>query len=171
MLIAGGAPSELAPFTAVLQVLADSFVFRLGGVLVGTQAFRCYSNMLGVRFDAETLRTADIDVAGNPSLSVAVAREASLDLLDRLRSVEPRFAAVPELDPRDPPARYALHKLWVAGTRPVSEQPKARKDLAQARQLLDVLRADRPADVDTAAAAMRKRPAMWKRIERELEGR
>src|SRR5713226_3881503 len=58
MLTAGGAASESPSFTAVLEVLADSFVFRLGGVLVGTQAFMCYANMLGVRFEAESLRTA-----------------------------------------------------------------------------------------------------------------
>jgi hypothetical protein len=55
MLVAGGAAAESATFTAVLQVLADSFVFRLGGVLVGTQAFMCYANMLGVRFAGDTL--------------------------------------------------------------------------------------------------------------------
>jgi hypothetical protein len=39
---------------------------------------------------------------------VAVAREASIDLLDRLRSVEPRFAAMPELDPRDAPTSFRV---------------------------------------------------------------
>jgi hypothetical protein len=236
MLAAGGAVSESASFTAVIQVLAESFVFRLGGVLVGTQAFMCYANMLGVRFEAASLRTADIDVAENARISVAVAREGSLDLLERLRAVEPRFAAVPELDPRDPstslkvrgsdlrvdfvtttrrgvrtrpiplphlnvaaqplegldyliekttkaavvggggilanvplPARYALHKLWVAKNRPVSEQTKALKDRAQARQLVEVLLADRPGDIEEAVAAMQTRPKMWKRVQKELD--
>lgn len=235
MLVAGGAASESAAFTTVLQVLADSFVFRLGGLLVGTQAFVCYANMLGVRFKKETLRTADIDVAENAAISVAVGREASLDILDRLRTVEPRFVAVPELDARDPstslkvrgrdlrvdflttarrgtrnkpvllphlniaaqplegldylmemtaraavvggsgilvnvplPGRFALHKLWVARSRPVSEQTKARKDWLQAQQILEVLRSDRPEDVAEAIAAMKKRPSMWRRIEKEV---
>jgi hypothetical protein len=220
----------------VLQVLADSFVFRLGGVLVGTQAFMCYANILGVRFEAQTLRTADIDVAENAAISVAVAREGSLDLLERLKSVEPRFAAVPERNPRDPstsfkvrgrdlrvdfltttrrgarkkpvplphlnvaaqplegldyliekttkaavvggsgilvnvplPARYALHKLWLAKSRPVSEQTKARKDVAQAEQLIEVLRQDRPEDLETAVMAMKSRPRMWKRVQVDFD--
>jgi hypothetical protein len=236
MLTAGGAASESPSFTAVLEVLADSFIFRLGGVLVGTQAFMCYANMLGVRFEAESLRTADIDVAENAKISVAIAREGSLDLLERLKSVEPRFAAVPELNPRDPstslkvrgsdlrvdfltttrrgvrtkpvplphlnvaaqplegleyliekttkaavvggggilvnvplPARYTLHKLWVAKNRPISDQTKARKDIAQARQLIEVLLADRPDDVEEAANAMQSKPKMWKRVQKEFD--
>lgn len=235
MLRAGGAASESRTFTAVLEVLADSFVFRLGGVLVGTQAFMCYANMLGVRFEAESLRTADIDVAENARISVAVAREGSLDILERLKSIEPRFAAVPELDPHDPstslkvrgsdlrvdfvttmrrgrrkgpvplphlniaaeplegldyliekttkaavvggggilvnvplPARYALHKLWVARNRPVSDQTKARKDLAQARQVVEVLLIDRPDDIEEATMAMQSRPKMWSRVRKEF---
>jgi hypothetical protein len=236
MLAAGGAASEPPSFTHVLQVLADAFVFRLGGVLVGTQAFQCYANMLGVRFDAQTLRTADIDIAENAEISMAVARDGSVDLLERLESIEPRFVAVPGLDPRDPstsfkvrgrdlrvdfltttrrgsrskpvplphlsvaapplagldfliekttraavvggngilvnvplPARYALHKLWVAKNRPVSEHTKARKDIAQAQQVIDVLLEDRNEDLESAVTAMRLRPKMWKRIEPELD--
>jgi hypothetical protein len=236
MLRAGGAASESPTFSAVLEVLADSFVFRLGGVLVGTQAFMCYANMLGVRFEAKSLRTADIDVAENARISVAVAREGSVDILERLKSIEPRFAAVPELDPRDPstslkvrgsdlrvdfltttrrgvrkkpvplphlnvaaeplegldyliekttkaavvggagilvnvplPARYALHKLWVAKNRPVSDQGKARKDIAQARQVIDVLLTDRPDDIDEAIAAMQTRRKMWNRVRKDFD--
>ncbi|HUP62518.1 MAG TPA: GSU2403 family nucleotidyltransferase fold protein [Thermoanaerobaculia bacterium] len=236
MLTAGGAASESASFTAVLEVLADSFVFRLGGVLVGTQAFMCYANMLGVRFDAESLRTADIDIAESAGISVAVAQEGSLDLLERLKSIEPRFGAVPELDPRDPstslkvrgrdlridfltttrrgtrkkpvplphlkvaaqplegldyliekttkaavvggsgilvnvplPGRYALHKLWVAKNRPVSDQTKARKDISQAQQVIEVLLIDRPDDIDEAVTAMRSRPKLWSHVRTELD--
>jgi len=196
MLTAGGAASESATFTAVMQVLAESFVFRLGGVLVGTQAFMCYANMLGVRFAAESLRTADIDVAEHAKVSVVVARDGSLDLLERLRMVEPRFllphlnVAAQPLEGLDYliettttaavvggsgilvnvplPARYAVHKLWVAKTRPVSDQTKARKDYAQARQLMEVLLADRAGDIEEAVAAIRRRPGMWKRIQKDI---
>ena len=235
MLIAGGAASESRTFTAVLEVLAESFVFRLGGVVVGTHAMICYANMLGVRFATDTLRTADIDVAQDATISVAAGREASLDILERLKAIEPRFVAVPELDPRDPstslkvrggdlridfltttrrgtrkkpvplphltiaaqplegidylieqtakaavvggsgilvhvpdPSRYALHKVWVARNRPVAEQTRARKDIAQAEQLIEVLRADRPDDLDEAIAAMQSRPKMWRRAQRDI---
>jgi hypothetical protein len=236
MLTAGGAAFESRTISAVLQVLADSFVFRLGGVLIGTQAFASYANMLGVRFEAASLRTADVDIAENGRISVAVAREGSVDILERLKSIEPRFAAVPELDPRDPstslkvrgsdlrvdfltttrrgmrkkpvplphlnvaaeplegldyliekttkaaivggggilvnvpvPARFALHKLWVARNRPVSEQVKARKDMAQARQVIEVLLADRPDDVEEATLAMQSRPKMWNKVRKDFD--
>jgi hypothetical protein len=147
-----------------------------------------------------------------------VAREGSLDLLERLKSIEPRFAAVPHVNfvanrprgrRRKPvplphlnvaaqplegldyliekttkaavvgasgilvnvplPARFALHKLWVAKNRSVSEQTKARKDIAQAQQIIEVLLADRPDDIDRAVSAMKSRPKMWKRVAKELD--
>ena len=67
------------------------------------------------------------------------------------------------------PARYALHKLWVAKNRPVSEQTKARKDRSQARQVVEVLLADRPGDIEEAVDAMQKRPRMWKRVQKEFD--
>ncbi|HEX7705068.1 MAG TPA: GSU2403 family nucleotidyltransferase fold protein, partial [Thermoanaerobaculia bacterium] len=214
MLVAGGMAAEQAAVAGVLAILADAALFRAGAVLVGTQAFGCIANLLGVRFEQQNLRTADVDVAQG-AISVGVG-EMRTDLLEELRASDPRFVAVPELDPRQPstsfkvrgrdlrvdllmpgsrdgarpvylphlnaaaqplpglgylleettaaavvagagilvyvpsPAAFALHKLWVAGRRNVSEQPKARKDLRQAAQLLEVLLADRPADVTRA---------------------
>ena len=54
------------------------------------------------------------------------------------------------------PARYALHKLIVAVSRPGSEQGKAAKDLIQAGSLIDVLHRSRPGDLRKAAAALEK---------------
>jgi hypothetical protein len=102
MLVAGGMLREQAAVGQVLRTLADAGVFRMGGALVGTLAFGCYANMLGVRFDQQSLRTADIDIAHDPGIALAVAREPALDLPGRLRQVEPRFFAVPGLDPREP---------------------------------------------------------------------
>jgi len=234
MLVAGGAAVEAPAFTTVLKVLADALIFRRGGVLVGTQAFTCYANMLGVRFEAQSVRTADIDVAYHSRLSVGMSESAPIDLPEELKKADPKFVAVPELDARHPstsfkvrgrdlrvdfltpmrgretkpisiphlgvaaqplagldyliertaqavvvggtgilvnvpaPARYALHKIWVAHTRGVAEHAKSRKDLHQAEQLLDVLLRDRPGDVDEATTAMTARPKMWKRVKPEL---
>ena len=55
------------------------------------------------------------------------------------------------------PARFALHKLWLAAERPASEAAKAKKDLRQAEQLLDVLTDDRPDDVAAAWEAISPR--------------
>lgn len=58
------------------------------------------------------------------------------------------------------PARFAFHKLWLAGMRPVSEAAKAKKDLRQAEQVLDVLLKDRPGDLEAAWAALRARKSL-----------
>ncbi len=62
---------------------------------------------------------------------------------------DPVLVAVPS------PARFALHKLWTATQRPVSEQAKRRKDLRQARAVLEVLLEDRPGDLHRAMEASR----------------
>ncbi len=57
------------------------------------------------------------------------------------------------------PARFALHKLVVSQRRPVAQQTKARKDIQQAAELLNVLLEDRPGDIWIAleaATAMQK---------------
>lgn len=52
------------------------------------------------------------------------------------------------------PARFALHKILVAPERPVSQQSKAAKDLAQAAQLLEALAETRPGDLLLAHDAL-----------------
>jgi len=207
MLVAGGAAAESAAVSKVLEILRNSGVFRLGAVLVGTHAFTCYGNMLGVRFQQQTLRTADIDLAQDRRIALALdENHVSRNILEALRRADERFFAVPGLDPREPstsfkvrgrdlrvdfltpgreqkpvylplfqtaatalphldylttrttqavalasdgilvnvalPARYALHKIWTSGKRPVSERVKSRKDLRQAEQLIELLLED-----------------------------
>jgi hypothetical protein len=233
MLAAGGMFREAASVATVLRVLGEASVFRAGGVLVGTQAFSCIANMLGVSFERESLRTADIDVAHDTNIPVGFEeRRGEDDLLQRLRASNAAFFAVPGIDSREPstsfkvrgrdlridfltpnrsrgtrtkpivlqhlgvaaqplhgldyliedavdaalvggigirvnipsPARYAFHKLWVAGERSVSEAAKSRKDIRQATQLLEVLAEDRPHDVTAAFDAIGERRAMRRAI-------
>jgi len=236
MLAAGGVFRDAAPVATVLGVLADAGIFRAGGVLIGTQAFTCLVNMLGVAFEKESLRTADIDVAHDISVPVAVAEDRKVELLQRLRDTEPRFFAVPGLNPREPstsfavrgrdlrvdfltpdkshgkatkpiflphlgiaaqplrgldylidnavdaavvarngirvyvpsPGRFALHKLWVAANRPASEAAKARKDLRQAAQVIEVLLEDRPEDVQRAYEALTTRRPMLRVVKQKI---
>ena len=223
MVAAGGMARESAAISTVMRVLSDAGVFRFGGVLVGTQAFTCLANLLGVVFEQQTMRTADIDVAQDDSIALGLPAAGDGALLQRLRAEEPRFVAVPGFDAGDAstsfrvrgrdlrvdflipagrgkasrrpvflphlgmsaqpleglgyliedhidaaflggsgvrvnvpqPARFALHKLWVASERPASETAKQRKDLRQAEGLLSVLLADRPGDLTEAWHALR----------------
>ena len=54
------------------------------------------------------------------------------------------------------PGRFALHKLFVSRSRPLDKQDKARKDLAQAAELIEALAEDRPDDLAKAWKEMAK---------------
>jgi hypothetical protein len=77
--------------------MARAGVFRLGGTLVGTQAFRCYEGELGVRigFDQAAM-TDDIDIASFERLSLALQDHVDEPLAEVFSAL--RFAPVPSLD-------------------------------------------------------------------------
>lgn len=109
MLGAGGAATESAPVIKVLSLLADAGVFRMGGVLVGTQAFAVYGNMLGVRFEKQSLRTQDVDVAQDRAIGIALSQEASpVDVEQSLARSGLGFFPVPALDPRLPSTSFKI---------------------------------------------------------------
>ncbi|HYM61092.1 MAG TPA: GSU2403 family nucleotidyltransferase fold protein [Thermoanaerobaculia bacterium] len=108
MLRTGGMAHEPAPIAAVVRILARAGVFHLGGVLVGTQAFSCHANMLGIRFEMQSLRTADVDVAQDASIALAVSEEPPVQILEELRREEPRFVAVPGFSQREPSTSFKV---------------------------------------------------------------
>jgi hypothetical protein len=109
MLAAGGAVRESAAVAKVLAILADSGLFRLGATVVGTQAFTCYGNLLGARFEQPTTRTQDIDLAQELSVGIALAPEPpELDVLATLQKAETGFIPVPDLDPRSPSTSFKV---------------------------------------------------------------
>lgn len=81
---------------SLLSALAASGVFRLGGTIVGTHAFRLYEGELGVRFEMDmTAQTDDIDVASFTRLSLALEDAASPPLTEVFRDLS--FAPQPSL--------------------------------------------------------------------------
>ncbi len=106
LLRTGGATVTDTASARVLKGLADASVFRLGGVLVGTQAFLAIGNALGVRW-GEALRTQDIDLAAPAVLGVALPR-VSADVPGTLASLEMGFLPVPALDPDTPSTSYKV---------------------------------------------------------------
>jgi hypothetical protein len=109
MLVAGGAATEIAPTTRVLSLIAQGGVFRMGGVLVGTQAFATYGNMLGVRFEQQALRTQDIDIAQDRSIGIALSREtAPLSIERLLTGSDLGLSAVPSFDSRKPSTSFKV---------------------------------------------------------------
>ncbi len=84
---------------SLLGALATAGVFRLGGTIVGTQAFRLYEGELGVRFSFDaTAQTGDIDIASFERLSLALNDTVSEPLQKVFGDFD--FAPVPMLDHR-----------------------------------------------------------------------
>jgi hypothetical protein len=91
----------LSPDGAVGALLSASErlgVFRLGGTLVGTQAFRLYEGELGLRQPgADLAQTGDIDIAQFERLSLALDDQVETPLAETFRALD--FAPVPALRP------------------------------------------------------------------------
>jgi hypothetical protein len=82
---------------SLIAALTRTGTFRLGGVLVGTTAFRLYEGELGLRLSLDqTAMTNDIDIASFEKLSLALGDTVAPSLHDVLG--EFNFAPVPSID-------------------------------------------------------------------------
>ena len=82
---------------SILSALADAGTFRLGGTLVGTNAFRLYEGELGLRLPLGGMATTgDIDVAQFEKLSVALEDRVDPSLAQTFTDL--KFEPVPALD-------------------------------------------------------------------------
>ena len=83
------------PLTGDLTAaLARAGLFRLRGILVGTTGFQTYGPLLGVRIPGGALRTADIDVAQDYGVSLALDDVIDPLMFEALSSVDPTFRAI-----------------------------------------------------------------------------
>lgn len=82
---------------SLLNAMQKAGVFRLGGTIVGTQAFRLYEGELGVRYAFDqAAQTNDIDIASFERLSLVLADVVSEPVTKVLADFE--FDAVPSLE-------------------------------------------------------------------------
>jgi hypothetical protein len=82
---------------SLIAALARTGTFRLGGVLVGTTAFRLYEGELGLKLSLDqTAMTNDIDIASFEKLSLALGETVEPALPGVLEGFD--FAPVPSLD-------------------------------------------------------------------------
>jgi hypothetical protein len=91
----------------VLKAFAESGIFHLHGVLVGTYAFAVLGNVLGVRWKGAATKTHDIDIAGAPKMSVAIPN-IKADLPGILERLKMGFLPVPQLDPKNPSTSFKV---------------------------------------------------------------
>lgn len=81
----------------LLTAMSRAGVFRLGGTIVGTQAFRHYEGVLGVRISADAAaQTDDIDIASFERLSLALGDHVDPTLADVFESLE--FSPLPTVE-------------------------------------------------------------------------
>jgi hypothetical protein len=81
----------------VVNALAEDGIFRAGGVLVGTIAYRCIVNLLGVKLLSASAVTTDVDIAGK-TVPVAVISEIACPQT-ALERLEMGFSPMLEADP------------------------------------------------------------------------
>lgn len=82
----------------VVSALSADGVFRVGGVLVGTIAYRCIAGYLGVRFPSASAVTADVDIAST-TVPVAIIPEVVCPQT-ALERLEMGFSPMLEADTR-----------------------------------------------------------------------
>lgn len=74
---------------SILSAMADTGTFRLGGTLVGTNAFRLYEGELGVRLPlGGVANTGDIDIAQFGKLSVALEDQVDPGLAETFSALK-----------------------------------------------------------------------------------
>ena len=104
---AGGSLVTDTASSRVLKGLADSGIFKLGAVLIGTHAFIVLGNLLGVKWTGSSLRTQDLDIAGEPSMPIGIPHIAA-DVPDVLEQLEMGFLPVPPMNPKHPSTSFKV---------------------------------------------------------------
>jgi hypothetical protein len=107
LLRAGGALVTDMASSRVLKALADSGIFQMGAVLVGTHAFIVLGNLLGVKWAGSSLRTQDLDIGTEASMSIGIPH-IDADLPDVLERLEMGFVPVPPLNPKHPSTSFKV---------------------------------------------------------------
>lgn len=227
-IVLGNAPIIRTQFR-ILRRLEEYGFFKAGGVLIGTHAFLCYGNMLGVAWhNANSTQDVDFGDKGR-SVSLALPSNLKLDVHDAISSLEMGFLPSSKLDglvggsyviPHQPdfridfittegrdrsdlinfpnlnvamiplpfmefslqdisqaallaeegailanvpnPARFALHKLIVAGEREGAFRTKANKDLAQSAALIRYFARHQPESLMDAWTDLDGRGKGWR---------
>jgi hypothetical protein len=103
----GGALITDTASARVLKALAESGVFHLNGVLVGTNAFTVLGNLLGMRWTTSAAKTQDVDIPSELSLSIAVPNFQA-DVPRILEGLEMGFLPVPPLNPKNPSTSFRV---------------------------------------------------------------
>ncbi len=104
---AGGALVTDTASARVLKAFAESGVFHLDGVLLGTHAFTVFGNVLGVHWKSSAMKTQDVDIPTEPKMSIALPN-IQADIPKALERLEMGFIPVPPLNPKNPSTSFKV---------------------------------------------------------------
>jgi hypothetical protein len=90
----------------VLNAMARVGVFRLGGTLVGTHAFRLYAAELGASFSGTMAATEDVDVAAFETLKLVIDDKVDPSIAQTFKGLH--LEPAPGLDPKHRATRWAM---------------------------------------------------------------
>ena len=108
MLIGGGMSALSKDEGKILALLERNGVFLAGAALVGTLAFRAYSNMLGVAWQSD-IGTQDVDIAMDNRYMLAVPRpKMPVNLGQLILDSGLGFIEVPTLNPKQPSTSFRI---------------------------------------------------------------
>jgi len=159
---AAGATATDAASARVLAALSDAGVFRLGGVLVGTQAFLVLGNALGVRWGGASSRTEDIDLGARRQMEVAVP-DLEADVPRVLEALDMGFLPVPGFSLDSPSTSYKVRGKGLRvdlvtparqGTTGPVPIPRLKTAAAPVRYLELLLESSQPAAVVAGAGVL-----------------
>lgn len=105
--IAGGVDPIMPMMARIISRLADSGVFRVGGVLVGTVAYQLFGPHLGIIWGSGSRMTQDVDLANDNNIAIAVP-DLQADVPAALESLQMGFFPVPRLSRKEPSTSYAI---------------------------------------------------------------
>lgn len=119
----GGALATDSASARVLRALAESGFFHSEAVLIGTHAFLCIGNMLGVKWDDFSTRTQDIDLASEPAQ--IVISDQKIDIPQILERLEMGFLPIPSLNLKHPSTSFHIrgHDVRVDLLTPLRGKP------------------------------------------------
>lgn len=106
-IIAGGVSPMPTEMAKIIGRLADCGLFQVGGVLVGTIAFKVLGTHLGVLWESISHHTQDIDFATGRNIAFAVP-DLKADVPAALESLQMGFFPVPRLSRSEPSTSYAI---------------------------------------------------------------
>jgi len=103
-----GFPRWPRPLVSTLETLANSGVFHLGAVLIGTPAYAACIAALGFRPTIGTTMTGDIDLQVSRVLDPSLPDARAIDVASVLARVRLGFFPVPGLDPDSPSTTFKV---------------------------------------------------------------